>query len=271
MGRPPSLATPEITGFESEFSPFSPSKKFKKLALNSARPAGVRSSPRLAAMAPSWDEGASTSTGAPRGRGLAPSVAFTAHRVAAIYKLLELHTEMGPKAQLSFSAVLKKEFPLANEAELAEMLEIASRKQASIRKAKRITAAAWTSDEKSMLYSLFLAFDVDGSGTISASEMSEIARLAGIKRSMLSAAFERAVTKGGKKTPRTPGGTGELSLPQFLKMVEQLDEGSLAKIKAILPGVRPAGSDKLLVFDDGKQQLWRLVPGGRSLVRKKPI
>jgi hypothetical protein len=88
---------------------------------------------------------------------------------------------------------------------------------------------------------------------------------------MLSAAFERAVTKGGKKTPRTPGGTGELSLPQFLKMVEQLDEGSLAKIKAILPGVRPAGSDKLLVFDDGKQQLWRLVPGGRSLVRKKPI
>ena len=33
----------------------------------------------------------------------------------------------------------------------------------------------------------------------------------------------------------------------------------------VAPEDTPSG---LLVFSDGKQQLWRLVPGGRALVRK---
>ena len=57
---------------------------------------------------------------------------------------------------------------------------------------------------------------------------------------------------------------------QFYKLIENMDTAMLGKIRATLPGMveHPPNSSSLLVFDDGKQQLWRLVPGGRALVRK---
>ena len=59
-------------------------------------------------------------------------------------------------------------------------------------------------------------------------------------------------------------------VPQFCKLIENLDDTNLGRIRAILPGMveHPPGKEALLVFDDGKQQMWRLVPGGRTLVRK---
>ena len=73
--------------------------------------------------------------------------------------------------------------------------------------------------------------------------------------------------------PPSAGG-GELSRAQFTRLVEGLEPPMLRAIRAILPGLAVTADlsldpNKMLVFDDGKQQMWRLVPGGRSLVRKQ--
>jgi len=62
----------------------------------------------------------------------------------------------------------------------------------------------------------------------------------------------------------------ELTLSQFNNLIANLNDDMLAAVRKAMPHLRNVepGSDKMLVFDDGKQQLWRLVPGGRTLVRK---
>lgn len=128
----------------------------------------------------------------------------------------------------------------------------------------------WSAEEKDQLRLLYTTIDVDGSGSISRAELIEIAGLAEIKRDALGHAFDAAVASSRAKCARTPGGSSEIRLAQFVKLVDGLSDANKAAIRAILPGLAAAGTDKkkLLVFDDGKQQLWRLVPGGRALVRK---
>ena len=116
----------------------------------------------------------------------------------------------------------------------------------------------------------FVGAQVDGSGSISRNEFLEIGRLADLSREQLGRAFDEAAVADRRRIARTPGGTIELSRSQFKRLLEGMENEMLSKIREILPGMVATDPKKesLLVFDDGRQQLWRLVPGGRALVRK---
>ena len=68
-----------------------------------------------------------------------------------------------------------------------------------------------------------------------------------------------------------------MPLDKFLRLIETLDAPTLSNLRAKLPsmvggnkenGGGSSSNNNMLIFDDGKQQIWRLVPGGRSLVKK---
>merc|ERR1719389_986362 len=96
------------------------------------------------------------------------------------------------------------------------------------------------------------------------------------------ASLRRAYEAFASAERRSGGRDGELELPDFLALIETLDADALAVLRAKLPSLvgapdaagdgapAPARGERsgMLVFDDGKQQIWRLVPGGRSLVKK---
>ena len=56
----------------------------------------------------------------------------------------------------------------------------------------------------------------------------------------------------------------------FQQLLQSLAMPMLTAVREALPYVIPpgGGNNPLLVFDNGKEQLWRLVEGGRTLVRK---
>ena len=171
----------------------------------------------------------------------------------------------------------------------------------------RLPSTPFDSLRQARLLTLFQVIDADEGGSISRHEFLEIGSLANLGRAELGRAFDHAVTNDRRRTARTPGGTIELTYSQFTRLIENLDDAMLSKvqlsappahshpratpmlppcypranhgwarpisqrqIRAILPGLveKKDGKDSLLVFDDGRQQLWRLVPGGRTLMRK---
>ena len=65
----------------------------------------------------------------------------------------------------------------------------------------------------------------------------------------------------------------EITRAQFARLVERLEPAPQRAIRGMLAGLQVERDGTLdpmkrLVFDDGKQQLWRLIPGGRALERK---
>jgi len=154
-----------------------------------------------------------------------------------------------------------------------EIIEIQSAIAARDRVGKikeQVASRAWSEEEKKQLLTLFMTIDADGSGSISRHEFLEIASLAQLGRPELGRAFDHMVASDRRRTARTPGGSVELTLSQFNNLIANLNDDMLAAVRKAMPHLRNVepGSDKMLVFDDGKQQLWRLVPGGRTLVRK---
>ena len=185
---------------------------------------------------------------------------------------LKLHTawRLSPLGR-TFADALRHEFPSARADEVKAMLEfVASREAADVaRRAK--CAARWSDREKHQLLGLFHILDADASGTVSAEEFEELAAMMDLRRASLRRAYERFALEHSLNADKT-----ELPLPTFLALVETLDASALASLREKLPGlVLPGGGGAgasapsgMLVFDDGKSEIWRLVPGGRSLVKK---
>jgi len=136
-----------------------------------------------------------------------------------------------------------------------------------------LRAATWSAKERQALGVLFRTIDIDASGSIARDEFIEIAALCSLERSSLGAAFDAGVASAQRRSVRTPRGSRELTYDGFLKVIQELDEAALDAVRTrVLPFLvdpRANGGDSLLVFDDGMQQLTRLVPGGRALVRTK--
>lgn len=109
---------------------------------------------------------------------------------------------------------------------------------------------------------------IDESGFISRAEFIEIATLFRLDRQRLGLAFDATVASARRRSARTPGGSRVLTFQGFVKLIEELEPTMLVAIRKSLPAIMQPAQQSLLVFDDGKQQLRRLVPGGRALVRR---
>jgi len=253
FGRAPSAVPTVVPTMEP--SPFSPTKKLRAMSLRSARgegPGGLRA----VAEAPP-----------PKPGDLLPA---QQHRIKQAVSLWEVHTGMGGTGGAAWASILRREFAAVSEGERAQIQQAVAKHVQQTALKDHIEQRAWTADEKAKLVTLFHVIDADEGGSISRHEFLEIASLAGLGRAELGRAFDHAVLTDRRRTARTPGGTVELTLAQFTRLIENLDDGMLRAIRAILPGLveKREGKESLLVFDDGRQQMWRLVPGGRALVRK---
>ena len=252
-----------------EPSPFSPTKKLRAsmggMRLRSARGEGPT------AGGPGFLQTVSEAP-PPKPLGVAGGELLPAqqHRIKMAIGLWEVHTGMGGTIGAAWKALLRREFAALRDGERAEIeLAVAQHvKQSNFK--KRVDERAWTNEEKDKLVNLFHIIDADEGGSISRHEFLEIASLAELGRAELGRVFDQHVLTDRRRTARTPGGTVELTLAQFTRLIENLDDAMLSKVRACLHGLveKRSGRESLLVFDDGKQQLWRLVPGGRTLVRK---
>ena len=252
-----------------EPSPFSPTKKLRAsmggMRLRSARGEGP------AAGGAGFLQTVSEAP-PPKPLGVAGGELLPAqhHRIKMAIGLWEVHTSMGGTIGAPWKALLRREFAALRDGERAEIEQAVAHhvKQSNFK--KRVDERAWTNEEKEKLVNLFHIIDADEGGSISRHEFLEIASLAELGRAELGRVFDQHVLADRRRTARTPGGTIELTLAQFTRLIENLDDAMLSKVRACLHGLveKRSGRESLLVFDDGKQQLWRLVPGGRTLVRK---
>jgi hypothetical protein len=177
----------------------------------------------------------------------------------------------------SFTAELRKAFPLARAAEIRAMLAFVDdmMEADAARQLKR--SHRWRPFDKKALGTLFALVDVDRSGTISVEEFELLASLAEMSRAELRSAFERAsavnAAAGG-------GADDGLDLPTFVQLLETLPVASLGALRRALSGILTAPSTasgggsaaaKFLVFDDGRQQLWRTEAsdGAETLLERK--
>jgi Ca2+-binding EF-hand superfamily protein len=259
---------------EAEPSPFSPTKRLRSMSLRSSS-----LNPDLAAPQPSQRRNSGSTV-----------LSTTSHRIQQALKLWEVHQDFestlgvgvggvsagasqrfAANKPLSFASVLRKEFPTASAEEREMMMRAVSDREEAAASRERIRDASWSADERRQLEGLFEAIDVDESGSISKAEFLEIAAICSLDRSELGFAFDAAVARARRHSARTPGGSRELTSEGFLKLIQNLETDMLQAVRAALPGVIVPGSGapELLVFDDGKHSLWRLVPGGRALVRKE--
>lgn len=251
-------------------SPFSPSKRLRAMSL--------RSSSLNPALAPQPSR---------RERSGAGVLSTESHHIQQALKLYDLHETMeatlgvgdggcgttrrfSVNKPASFAAVVRKEFPSASGEEVEMMLEAVAKREIEREARQALRAAMWSDTERRQLNTLFKTIDVDGSGSISRDEFIEIAALCSLERALLGAAFDAAVASARRRSIRTPGGSRELTYDGFLKVIQDLDEAAVDAVRArVLPFLVNDGADSRLVFDDGAQQLRRLVPGGRTLVRTK--
>jgi len=195
----------------------------------------------------------------------------SAHRLRQAMTLYEVHSGMGGKLGAAFAAVLRREFPSITAAESDAIQAEVRLRVADHRRQDAVAQRMWTAAQKQQLLNFFAVVDADGSGSISRNEFLEVACLIEGSRAKLGKAFDDIITEDRRRAAHTPGGSVELTVSQFTRLIASLDDGLLRQIKAMLPHIADPQSlarGSLIVYDDGKQQLQRLVPGGRTLVRK---
>lgn len=287
----PTPSAPSASNFGQALpSPFSPTKRLRAMTL--------RSSSLNPSCAPQPSGGGGAPTGA--SGGILPTAS---HRIQRALDLYELHKQMkqdaadapeavgsavgsssartsrfattrengAPLPSLSFETVLRHEFPNISPTELQLMLEAADEHDRAEAKRRAVVDASFSAAERKQLTALFHAIDVDESGSISRDEFLEIAAIAKLSKRELGLAFDATVGSARRRSARTPGGSRELTYEGFKQLVQDLDEHMLKSIREAIRHVLPRRGrhDDMLVFDNGEEQLWRLVPGGRTLVRKQ--
>ena len=173
-----------------------------------------------------------------------------------------------PSALMTFDAVLRNEFPTASPTEIQQMLEAVDERQRATEEKRALSEASWSADQRKQLSTLFHAIDIDESGSISRDEFLEVASICKLDRAELGGAYDATVGGARRRSARTPGGSRELTYEGFKQLVQSLDMPMLNAVREAIPYVVVGGNNPLLVFDNGKEQLWRLVAGGRTLVRK---
>ena len=238
-------------------SPFSPTKRLKAMTL--------RSSSLNPDLQPQRSQRASNSKGI---------LSTTSHRIQQALSLYDVYRMQGAAVTsskhvrpLSFEEILRKEFPTAKESEYELMLEAVAERERVGESKRRVEEATWSHEERAQLSTFFAAMDVD-ERLISRDEFLEVANITGVEKAELGGAFDATVAGARRRSSRTPGGSRELNFEGFVKLIETLDDDALNAVRRALPFIVPPSDGACLVFDDGKQQLWRLVPGGRALVRK---
>jgi len=160
-------------------------------------------------------------------------------------------------------------------------------------KAKKLT---WSAEERVHLHELFCAVDTDSSGLIDMNEFVAAFFSGGrFNRSALESFWRAHVTnvhQNKNGIEETPADEVELDYDSFMQLLENGNEQLFEHARSVLAGIRrtnkkidvadgservtksvlpqlasDAKRESLLLLDDGKQQLWRLTPGGKAFVR----
>jgi len=184
-----------------------------------------------------------------------------------VIRLYESARKVGEDVIGLFPAVLKQEFPLARPSEIRAMLRFIEERIAADEARRAKSLDRWSALEKQALTKLFSLVDVNGDGSLTSEEFQQIASLAEMSRSELRDAFDKAselAAAGGATGAATDN---RLDLASFCAIVESLPPHNVRAIRRALPGIlTPTAADdgqqstaeSALVFDDGRQQLWRL-------------
>jgi len=154
----------------------------------------------------------------------------------------------------TFAAELRLHYPRASATEMSEMLGFVAEKEAELALA-RDKSRTLSSAERTAVSDLFAVVDDDRSGTIDMREFEILAAGGVADVKMLKRAFRDTV-----------GAEGTLDLDGFIQLMCEL--GLCDHVRKLLRLTRGARNNKLLVLDDGKQSVWRLVPGGPPMLIK---
>ena len=180
------------------------------------------------------------------------------NRVIRLYETAAKASGLYYDVTVAFPYVLKKEFPLASSAEIRAMVEfMEARVEAdALRRARE--AERWAANEKHALAKLFRTLTGGAQRTMDEASFELLASLAEIPRAELRETCVRASEVAGASGAHEGG----LDLGQFVALVESLPAHVVSAIRRVLPGVCATSpevhANKALVFDDGRQQLWRV-------------
>lgn len=211
----------------------------------------------------------------------------------------------------SFAFFLQKEFPSLSEARRAQMARVAKALRGDRDEVRRRRRHAWTADEVEQIGHLFAEIDADGSGTISEQEWLTVASGEGVARAEVKAVWRAQAAAGGDGMRLPEFIAFAASSPALAAHVRGLlaslaaqrrregerlarveetrserrarlrgrDSLAVAGLDSLHGGgaARPAeparlrSREELMLYDDGQSQVWRLVPGGRALVKKEKV
>ena len=222
---------------------------------------------------------------------------FELREVDSIYDDFEKACNGGPTVVIAGKAktwreVLALQFPRLPKERLDALASYgevrASQRKAAAERRARARKLVWTAEERVDLHHLFNRVDADGSGLIDVAEFVAAFESGGkLDREDLELMWRDRVGEDDD---------AELDFETFIRMLEDCGTGCEAlfdQVRAVLNGIaeakakvgggcattpslpalrgggNPATScrESLLVMDDGKAQLWRLYPGGKTLVR----
>jgi len=187
----------------------------------------------------------------------ARTVMHNVNRVIRLYETAAKVSGLCYDVKVAFPSVLRKEFPLASSAEIRAMVEfMEARVEAdALRRARE--AERWAEHEKGALAKLFRTL-AGARRTMDEASFEMLASLAEIPRAELREACARASEVAKASGAHDRG----LDLGQFLALIESLPAHVVGAIRRVLPGVCASSPEvtasRALVFDDGRQQLWRL-------------
>jgi len=230
---------------------------------------------------------------------------FQLRQVQSIYKDFEESCAGGPTAVVAGKAMTFREvlalqlprLPMERLSALATYAELdAAERKAAAERRVRAQAMVWSEAERADLRSLFEQVDADRSGLIDKEEF--VAAFASGGKLGRTALEQMWKEHAGE--PRGHAFEVELDFPAFMRMLEACGAAHAAifeHVRAVLKGIaeakakvghrttalpalkradgrespRESPRESLLVMDDGKQQLWRLYPGGKAMVRRELV
>jgi len=249
---------------------------------------------------PSLDESVSTATAS--STSTASTTSTETARAFILKEVERLHDGFAKKAAAdggstavvagkprSFREVLVLQYPRYSaekiDALAAHTLSRAAALKAAANRRAHAQKLAWSDEERNYLRGLFDMVDADRSGAIDMEEFVAAFMSGGkLSRHELEQTWRAHVLQ--QPNDEMAAEDTELDFRSFMSLLDSGEEvlfdharnvltgliQASAKVRAHLAATStlpelPSKRDSLLILDDGKQQLWRLCPGGKALMR----